>query len=91
MSGLGYIWYVTTAGKVTHVAGDGTSYIDFPKSGYDAKASQPATKLELPGSRAAPGPDQEVGSFEFITYNKGAIYTRGNKGPAAFVTRIACQ
>lgn len=91
VSGLGYIWYVTTAGKVSHIAGDGTPYIDFPKSGYDAKAAQPAMKLQLPGSRAAAGPDQEVGSFEFITYNKGAIYTRGNKGPAAFVTKIACQ
>ena len=90
VSGLGYIWYVTTAGRVTHIAGDGTSYGDFPRSGYDARIAQPAMKLQLPGARAAAGPDQEVGSFEFIVYDKGAIYTRGNKGTAAFVTRIAC-
>ena len=48
-------------------------------------------KLQLPGSRAAAGPDQEVGSFEFIVYDKGAIYTRGSKVTGALVTRIACQ
>ena len=81
---------MTTTGTVTHIAGDGT-YIDFPRSGYDPRAAQPAMKLQLPGSRAAAGPDQEIGSFEFIVYDKGAIYTRGNNGTAAFVTRIACQ
>jgi hypothetical protein len=90
ISGLGYVWYLTTAGKLTHIAGDGTSSLDFPKAGYDPKASQPAMKLQLPGTRAAPGPNQEVGSFEFITYNKGAIYTRGAKGPGYFVTKISC-
>lgn len=90
VAGLGYVWYLTTAGKLSLLAGDGTSYIDFPKSGYDPKAAQPAAKLQLPGARAAPGPNQEVGSFEFITYHKGAIYTRGAKGPAYFVTKIAC-
>ncbi len=90
LSGLGGIWYLTTAGKLTHIAGDGTSNMDFPKSGYDAKASQPAMKVELPGGRAAAGPDQEVGSFEFITYNKGAIYARGAKGPAYFLEKISC-
>ncbi len=90
VSGLGCIWHLTTAGKLTHVAGDGTSFIDFPKSGYDPKASQPALKVELPGVRASAGPNQEVGSFEFITYNKGAIYTRGSKGPGYFVEKISC-
>lgn len=90
ISGLGCIWYLTTAGKLSHLAGDGTSFIDFPKRGYDPKAAQPAAKLQLPGTRAAAGPDQEVGSFEFITYNKGAIYTRGSKGPGYFVTKISC-
>jgi hypothetical protein len=91
VSGLGYIWHVTPAGKVTHIAGDGTSYIDFPKSGYDPKGAQPAMKMQLPGARAAASPDQEIGSFEFITWNKGAIYTRGSKATAAWVNRIACQ
>lgn len=90
ISGLGYVWHLTTAGKLTHVAGDGTSYLDFPKAGYDPKAQQPALKVALPGARAAAGPDQEVGSFEFITWNKGALYTRGAKGPAYFVEKISC-
>lgn len=90
ISGLGVVWYLTTAGKLSHLAGDGTSFIDFPKAGYDPKAPQPAAKLQLPGTRAAPGPNQEVGSFEFITYHKGAIYTRGSKGPGYFVEKISC-
>lgn len=90
VAGLGYIWYVTTAGKVTHIAGDGTSPLDFPKGKYDPKASHPAKDLQLPGSRAATSPDMEVGSMEFITYYKGAIYTRGARGTGSFVTRIAC-
>jgi hypothetical protein len=90
ISGLGYVWYLTTAGKLTHIAGDGVSYIDFPKSGYDPKASQPALKVQLPGARAAASPEQEVGSFEFITYHKGAIYTRGARGTGYFVEKISC-
>lgn len=90
ISGLGFVWHLTTDGKLTHVAGDGVSYLDFPKSGYDPKAPQPAMKVELPGSRAAASPDQEVGSFEFITYRKGAIYARGAKGTASFVEKISC-
>ena len=90
VSGLGYVWYVTTAGKVSHIAGDGASFIDFPTAGYDPKAAQPAMKLQLPGTRAAPGPNQEVGSFEYISYHKGEIYTRGSKGPGYFVTKISC-
>jgi hypothetical protein len=90
ISGLGCVWYLTVAGKLSHIAGDGTSFIDFPKAGYDPKASHPAAKLQLPGTRAAAGPDQEVGSFEFITYYKGAIYTRGSKGPGYFVEKISC-
>ena len=90
IAGLGFVWYLTTAGKLTHIAGDGTSSMDFPKGSYDPKAPQPALKLQLPGTRAAPGPNQEVGSFEFITYSKGAIYTRGAKGPGYFVEKIAC-
>lgn len=33
----------------------------------------------------------EIGSFEFIIWNKGAIYTRGALGTSSWVTRIACQ
>lgn len=90
ISGLGFVWHLTTAGKLTHVAGDGTGFIDFPKGGYDPKAPQPALKAQLPGVRASVGPNQEVGSYEFIAYNKGAIYTRGSKGPGYFVEKISC-
>jgi hypothetical protein len=90
ISGMGYVWYLTTAGKLTHIAGDGTTSMDFPRSGYDPKASQPAMKLELPGARTSTSPDMEVGSMEFITYYKGAIYSRHNHGTGAWVERIAC-
>lgn len=90
ISGLSAVWYLTTAGKLTHIAGDGVQSIDFPRTGYDPQAPHPALKAQLPGSRAAPGPNQEVGSFEFITYHHGAIYTRGARGPASFVEKISC-
>lgn len=90
IAGLGYVWHLTTAGKLTHVAGNGTPYIDFPKAGYDPKAPHPALQVALPGARAAAGPDQEIGSFEFITYQKGAIYTRGGKATGYFVEKISC-
>lgn len=90
LSGLGAVWYLTTAGKLTHIAGDGVQSLDFPRDGYDPKAPHPALKAQLPGGRAAPGPNQEVGSFEFITYHNGAIYTRGARGPGYFVEKISC-
>lgn len=90
ISGLSTVWYLTTAGKLTHIAGDGIPSIDFPRDGYDPKAKQPALKAQLPGARIAVGPNQEVGSFEFITYHDGAIYTRGAKGPGYFVVKISC-
>ena len=91
VSGQGYVWYLTTSGQLTHIAGNGTRHIDFPTSGYDPKSSHPAKELELPGSVSAPDPAQVVGSFEFITYDKGALYVRGHgDGTAAFVERIAC-
>jgi hypothetical protein len=91
ISGLGCVWYLTTAGKLTHIAGDGSSFIDFPKTGYDPKAPHKALELQLPGARAASSPNQEVGSYEFITYHQGAIYTRGSRGVNYFVEKIACQ
>jgi hypothetical protein len=90
ISGLGCIWYLTTAGKLTHIAGDGSSFIDFPKAGYDPAAPHKALELQLPGARAASSPNQEVGSFEFITYHQGAIYTRGSRGVNYFVEKISC-
>jgi hypothetical protein len=90
ISGLGTVWYLTTAGKLKHIAGDGIPSIDFPRGGYDPKAKQPALKAQLPGARIAVGPNQEVGSFEFITYHDGAIYLRGARGPGYFVEKISC-
>lgn len=90
VSGLGAVWYLTTAGKLTHIAGDGVQSLDFPRAGYDPKGTHPALKAQLPGARIAIGPNQEVGSFEFITYHNGAVYSRGARGPGYFVEKITC-
>jgi len=90
ISGHGSMWYLTIAGKLSHLAGDGTPYIDFPRAGYDPKAPHPAAKLQLPGTTASADPGEVIGSFEFITYHNGAIYTRGGKGLGYFVEKILC-
>jgi hypothetical protein len=86
ISGKGYVWYLTTAGKLSLLAGTGM-HIDFPENGYDPKASHPATELQLPPSSNG----SLIGSSDYITYDKGAIYYRGrHQGTASYVERIAC-
>jgi hypothetical protein len=86
VSGDGYVWYVTTAGVVTHIAGQGPN-IDYWPSDYDPKASHPAKDLWLPPVRSA----SSIGSADYITYFEGSLYFRAQgDGTAAFIEKISC-
>ncbi len=86
VAGSGYLWYVTLAGDVTLLAGTGTT-IDFPPTGYDPKATQPAASLVLEENQG----DANSGSLDFIAYGAGAVYFRGHgDGTSYFIEKIAC-
>ncbi|MGZ3417535.1 MAG: hypothetical protein ACXVEE_06695 [Polyangiales bacterium] len=86
VSGAGYVWYVTTAGVVSHLAGKGPN-IDYWDTGYDPKASHPAKDLWLPPARSS----TSIGSADYITYFEGALYVRAHAdGTAAFIEKISC-
>ena len=86
ISGKGYIWYLTTSGTLTHIAGAGNP-IDFPPSGYDAKASHPALDVVLGNSTVG----SISGSQDYITYFAGALYFRGKgDGTASYVEKFSC-
>ncbi len=90
VSGTGNVWYLTTSGTLTAIAG-GTPPLnaDFPEAGYDPNASHPAFSLELVSDIDA---EETKGSFDHITYHNGAVYYRGySQGVGFFVEKIACQ
>ena len=86
ISGKGYLWSLTTNGKLSLVAGAGEN-IDWPTA--DAKKTSAALDLQLvsaKGSSAA-----AVGSPDYITYHNGAVYVRSHgAATAAYVTKISC-
>lgn len=85
VQGLGYVWYVTTAGVVTNIAGSG-EYFTQP-SGYDPAASLPASAVALLTDQGS----YNSGSITYVTYHDGAVYFRGrNLDSGPFVERIAC-
>ncbi len=86
LSGKGFIWYLTTSGTLTHIAGAG-SPIDFPPSGYDAKASHPAKDVVL-GNKFV---GSISGSTDYITYHEGSVFWRGRgDGTAAYLEKFSC-
>jgi hypothetical protein len=87
IEGSGYIWYMTTAGDVHVLAGNGI-VADFPPAGYDPMASHPANALYLEPDLGGAGTS---GADGFLTYWQGALYSRGYvQGRAYFIERIAC-
>jgi hypothetical protein len=85
VTGSGYIWRVTPAGKIAHVAGAGAP-LEWPK-GYDPKAAHPAKNLIL---RYRVGDQTAHGSTAAIGYHDGALWFRG-KNFAPYVLRIDCK
>jgi hypothetical protein len=85
ITGSGYIWRVTTGGKVTHVAGAGAP-LTWPQ-GYDPKAEHPAKKVIL---RYRVSDQSVVGTTAGLEYNDGALYYRG-KSDSSYVMKIDCK
>ncbi len=71
VTGQGYIWRVTTKGKISHIAGMG-SPIDFP-SGYDPKTSHPAKKTHL---RFRNGDAGLMGTTTALAWQNGVLFWR---------------
>lgn len=85
VTGSGFIWRVTPAGKVTHVAGKG-SPTDIPKS-YDLAAAHPAKDLLLRIRQADAG---TMGATASLAYHDGNLYYRGRED-GVYVVKIDCK
>jgi hypothetical protein len=91
IAGDGFVWYLTTDGTLTQIAGGTENSIDFFTSGYDPTATHSAMQLELPIAIGSADEDG-TGSFNHIVYSNGALYYRGfADGSSAFVEKITCQ
>lgn len=85
ITGSGFIWRLTTAGKLTHVAGKG-SPTDIPRT-YDLKAAHPAKDLLL---RIRNGDSSTMGTLAALAYHDGALYFRGRED-GTYVVKIDCK
>lgn len=85
VTGSGYIWKLSTAGKLTHVAGKG-SPTDIPRT-YDLKAPHPAKDLLL---RIRNGDSSTMGTLAALTYHEGNLYFRGRED-GVYVVKIDCK
>jgi hypothetical protein len=85
VSGQGYIWRVTTEGKVTHLAGSG-SPIEFPRT-YDVVNSHPAKKAVL---RFRNGDVSIMGTTTSLAYQNGVIFWRG-RSDGSYVMSFRCN
>jgi hypothetical protein len=85
VTGQGFIWSITPKGKITHIAGSGTS-IEFPKT-YDVVNSHPAKKAVL---RFRNGDVSVMGTTTALAYQDGVIFWRGRSdGP--YVMSFRCK
>ena len=85
IAGSGYLWYLTTAGAITNIAGIGV-LADIP-TGYDPAAPHAASALDMLTSQGL----ATSGALYYVSYRNGSVYFRGHgDGKAAFVERIAC-
>ncbi len=85
VSGSGFVWRLTTGGKVSLLAGAG-SPLEYP-TGYDPKVTHPAKQLIL---RYRVGDQGPMGTNTAMAVKDGALYWRGrNESP--FVLKIDCK
>jgi hypothetical protein len=85
VSGQGYIWRITTKGKITHIAGGGTK-IEFPRD-YDIANSHPAKKAVL---RFRNGDASIMGTTTALAYQNGVLFWRG-RSDSAYVMSFRCM
>lgn len=85
ITGSGFIWKLTPAGKLTHVAGKGNP-TDIPKT-YDLKAAHPAKDLLL---RVRTGDSSTMGTTAALAYADGQLYFRGRED-GVYVVRLDCK
>lgn len=83
-SNRGQLLYVTIDGKITSIAGDGTSF-EFRRP-YDPTRPQRADSVQLITSRRT----GTAGSNVFLAYQDNAVYYSAS-APTAYVERIACK
>jgi hypothetical protein len=84
VTGSGFIWRVTTAGKTSFVAGAG-SPLEYPK-GYRIDGQHTAKTIVL---RYRVGDQTALGTNTALTYHDGALYFRG-RNYASYVVKIEC-
>jgi len=80
----GELLYLTLDGKITSIAGNGTTF-EFRKP-YDPLRPQKATAVQLVGSRRT----MTAGSNVFLAYRDNAVYYSASF-TTPYVERIACK
>ena len=83
-SNRGQLLYVTIEGKITSIAGDGTTF-EFRRP-YDPTRPQKADSVQLVASRRT----ATAGSNVFLAYKDNAVYYSAT-APTSYIERIACK
>lgn len=85
VTGSGFIWRLTTAGKLTHIAGRGSPLNLPPK--FDLAATHPAKDLVL---RIRNGDAGTIGTLSALAYHDGSLFYRG-RADGVYVVKIDCK
>ena len=85
ITGSGFVWRLTTAGKISHVAGKAIES-ELPR-GYDVNAPHPPKDLYL---RIRNGDATTTGALSALAYHDGSLYYRG-RADGVYVVKIDCK